>query len=143
VFNVMQANGRADTFFEQIFPRYGEIATIFRKFIDDVGEPRPMAFLVDIPLCATEQIPDFNRGYVERYRHFDLDTQAALPAAQLAERAQEGKGKGLVLVTRQDLDDAERAKRDECATCRHNAHCEGVWKNYLKRYGWEGLEPIR
>ena len=59
-----------------------------------------MAFLVDIPLCTTEGIPDFNRGYVERYRHFDLATQAALPETQRAERAQEGKGKGLVLVTR-------------------------------------------
>src|SRR4051812_30843589 len=59
VFNVMQANGRADTFFEQIFPTYRAIAEQFRAFLAEVGEPRPMAFLVDIPLCATEGIPDF------------------------------------------------------------------------------------
>ncbi len=109
----------------------------------EAGEPRPPAFLVDIPLCTTEGIPDFNRGYVERYRHFDLDTQAALPATALQERAQEGKGKGLVLVTRQDLDDAERAKRDACALCRYSPHCEGVWRNYLKRYGWDEFSPIQ
>src|SRR2546426_792850 len=33
VFNVMQANGRADTYFEQIFPRYVEIADTFRRFL--------------------------------------------------------------------------------------------------------------
>src|SRR6516164_6540810 len=50
VFNVMQANGRANTFFEQIFPSYTDIAAAFAHFCRDVGEPRPMAFLVDIPL---------------------------------------------------------------------------------------------
>jgi MoaA/NifB/PqqE/SkfB family radical SAM enzyme len=139
VFNVMQANGRADTYFEQIFPRYTEIAAAFSSFLPASGETRPMAFLVDIPLCTTETIADFHRGYVERYRHFDLDSQAGLP---LRDRAQHGAGKGLVLVTRQDLDEAERDKRPECATCRHDARCEGVWKNYVKRYGWNELVPV-
>jgi MoaA/NifB/PqqE/SkfB family radical SAM enzyme len=129
VFNVMQANGRANTFFEQIFPRYTDIAAAFVKFEKEVLEPKPMAFLVDIPLCTTEGISDFNRGYVEKYRHFDLATQAALPETQRAERQQEGKGKGLVLVTREDLDDAQRTKREECSRCRYNAACEGVWSN--------------
>jgi len=136
VFNVMQANGRADTYFEQIFPRYTEIAAAFLRLCEASGEARPMAFLVDIPLCTTEGIPDFNRGFVERYRHFDLASQAALPDTRRAERAQEGGGRGLVLVTRQDLDDAEREKRPACAGCRYDPQCEGVWKNYVKRYGW-------
>jgi cyclic pyranopterin phosphate synthase len=143
VFNVMQANGRADTYFEQIFPKYTAIAAEFRAFLDQVGEERPMAFLVDIPLCTTEAIPDFNRGYVEKYRHFDLESQAALPVETKRERAQEGRGKGLVLVTRSDLDDVARDKRSECAECRYNASCEGVWKNYLKRYGWDEFAPVR
>lgn len=145
VFNVMQANGRADTFFEQIFPRYTEIASAFRDFLSraaQAGDIQPKAFLVDIPLCTTEGIPDFNRGYVERYRHFDLESQAARTSAVQPDRAQDGKGKGLVLVTRQDLDDAERDKRDTCQTCRYSPHCEGVWRNYLKRYGWDEMIPI-
>jgi molybdenum cofactor biosynthesis enzyme MoaA len=142
VFNVMQANGRADTYFEQIFPPYTDIAQAFERLCEASGEARPMAFLVDIPLCTTEKIPDFNRGYVERYRHFDLASQAALPETQKAERAQEGKGRGLVLVTRQDLDEAEREKRPACRACRYDEHCEGVWKNYVKRYGWEEFVPV-
>jgi len=142
VFNVMQANGRADTYFEQIFPRYTDIAAEFARFCREVGEERPMAFLVDIPLCTTEGIPDFNRGYVERYHHFDLASQAVLLETQRPERAQEGKGKGLVLVLREDLDEALRQKRPECATCRYDRVCEGVWANYLRRNGWDELVPV-
>jgi cyclic pyranopterin phosphate synthase len=142
VFNVMQANGRANTFFEQIFPPYTDIAAAFARFCEEVGEPQPMAFLVDIPLCTTEKIPDFNRGYVERYRHFDLATQATLPETQRPDRAQEGKGRGLVMVKREDLDEAQREKRAECASCRYNTACEGVWSNYLKRYGWGEFVPV-
>jgi MoaA/NifB/PqqE/SkfB family radical SAM enzyme len=142
VFNVMQANGRADTYFEQIFPRYTEIAAAFRGFLAASGEERPMAFLVDIPLCTTEGIADFNRGYVERYRHFDLGSQANLEATQKPERAQDGRGRGLVLVTRQDLDEAQRDKREACVRCKYGPQCEGVWRNYLKRYGWDEFAPI-
>jgi molybdenum cofactor biosynthesis enzyme MoaA len=142
VFNVMQANGRADTYFDQLFPRYVEIADRFRQFIKEVGEERPMAFLVDIPLCTTEGIPDLNRGYVEKYRHFDLESQVDLPVDQKESRRAGGGGKGLLLVTRGDLDDAQREKRAECALCRYESVCEGVWKNYLARYGWDEMVPV-
>jgi cyclic pyranopterin phosphate synthase len=145
VFNVMQANGRANTFFEQIFPSYTEIASGFRAFLErcqEGGEARPMAFLVDIPLCTTERIADFNRGYVEKYRHFDLAQHAGIEAAKSEDRAQEGRGRGLVLVTRADLDDAQRDKREACARCKYDAVCEGVWRNYLKRRGWDEFEPV-
>ncbi len=65
-----------------------------------------------------------------------------LPETQRAERAQEGRGQGLVLVLREDLDDAQREKRAECARCRYAATCEGVWSNYLKRFGWDEFAPV-
>jgi len=142
VFNVMQANGRAHTYFDQLFPRYTEIAAELRRTLANLEEERPMAFLVDIPLCTTEGIPDFNRGYVERYRHYDLDSRVQMPAADREARRADGKGRGLVLVTRADLDDAERVKRTECGRCRYEPVCEGVWKNYLARYGWDELRPV-
>lgn len=142
VFNVMQANGRANTFFDQIFPRYTEIAAEFERFIAESGEAQPQAFIVDIPLCTTENVPDFNRGYVERYKHFDLEEQAPLPQTRTEERRAKGGGRGLVVVTRSDLDDAERVKRDECKQCVHYDRCEGVWKNYLKRNGWDEMQPV-
>jgi cyclic pyranopterin phosphate synthase len=142
VFNVMQANGRAATHFEQLFPSYTETAAQFAEFVRTCGEASPPAFLVDIPLCTTESIPDYNRGYVERYRHFDLETQVDLPAAIRADRRAEGNGKGLLLVLRSDLDDAAREKRAECARCRYDAQCEGVWRTYLEWMGWDEFAPV-
>ena len=144
VFNVMQANGRADTYFDQLWPTYAEIAAAFRGFLDEQYrvESRVMAFLVDIPLCATEGIPDFNRGYVESYVHFEPDAHALLSPESLDGR-RVGRDGELVQIRRSDLDDAERRKRAECSTCRYDAVCEGVWGNYLRRYGWDELVPVQ
>jgi cyclic pyranopterin phosphate synthase len=98
------------------------------------------AFFVDIPLCATTALPDFNRGYVESYVHYEPLASGAklLGQDEVAARADGG----IVGVTRSDLDDAQREKRPRCSTCRYDRTCEGVWKNYLKRYGWDELEPV-
>ena len=141
VFNVMQANGRAETNFEHIFPRYTEIAQTFRTFLADAGEPRPMAFLVDIPLCTTEGVADFNRGYVERYVHYDTEQHAAASPAARPDAA-DGRRRGLVMVSRDDLDEARRVKRPACARCRYDGVCEGVWSVYADRYGWDEMTPV-
>lgn len=144
VFNVMQANGRANTYFEQIFPRYSEIATEAEAFIAEASkhEPRVEAFFVDIPLCTTTSLPDYNRGYVESYVHYEPKgmTHEALVADIDARTT--GPDNDLVQIRRADLDDAERKKRAECATCRYNNVCEGVWSNYLRRFGWNEFEPV-
>ncbi len=146
VFNVMQANGRAHTFFEQIFPSYTEIATAFRAFIAGAEETargeKVMAFLVDIPLCTTEGIPDFNRGYVEAHTHYGSPVEArellgdVIPADRLT------AGGRLVEITRADLDQARRQWRAECDGCRYRRVCEGVWGNYLARNGWNEFVPV-
>lgn len=142
VFNVMQANGRANTHFDVLFPRYSEIAAEAKRFIDEQtkAESPVQAFFVDIPLCATTALPDFNRGYVESYVHYEPLASGAklLGQDEVAARADGG----IVGVTRSDLDDAQREKRPQCSTCRYDRTCEGVWKNYLKRYGWDELEPV-
>jgi MoaA/NifB/PqqE/SkfB family radical SAM enzyme len=139
VFNVMQANGRANTYFDQIFPTYVETAARFRTFLDEVNESPTMAFLVDIPLCTTEGIPDFNRGYVEACAHYDTVDNAILEGFDAEARKHDN---GLVLLKRKDLDDATREKREECGGCKYNAHCEGVWKNYVRRRGWDEMQPV-
>ncbi len=144
VFNVMQANGRANTFFDQIFPRYTEIAAAAAAFLDEARarEPRVEAFFVDIPLCTTTSLPDYNRGYVESYVHYEPRgmTHESL-VADLGSRA-DGPDGELIQIRRSDLDDAERRKRPECASCRHDRVCEGVWSNYLRRYGWDEFQPV-
>ncbi len=143
VFNVMQANGRADTYFEQLFPRYTEIAAAAEAFLDSVGarEREVPAYFVDIPLCTTTRLPDHNRGYVEDYEHFEPPSPGHDILADPASR-RAGEHGELVQIRRADLDDSARRKRPECRTCRHDRVCEGVWGNYLRRYGWDEFVPV-
>jgi len=145
VFNVMQANGRANTYFDQLFPKYSEIAATARAFFDEQGklEDPVWAFLVDIPLCTTTALPDFNRGYVEAYVHYEPPSPShdIVPVESLAARRGGADG-ALVAIKRADLDEAARQKRTECTTCKYDRVCEGVWGNYLARYGWDELLPV-
>jgi MoaA/NifB/PqqE/SkfB family radical SAM enzyme len=152
VFNVMQANGRADTYFDLIFPTYVEIAAVAREFLaEQTGhesgrEARVQAVLVDIPLCTTEGIPDHNRGYVENYVHYEHeDTHGLLERLDqefLGERMGGAAGE-LVQIRRSDLDDNQRHKRAECRECKYFDVCEGVWGNYLRRRGWGEFVPAK
>jgi cyclic pyranopterin phosphate synthase len=142
VFNVMQANGRANTYFEQIFPRYSEIAAEAEAFVREAAklEPKVEAFFVDIPLCTTTALHDYNRGYVESYVHYE--PKGMTHESLVADLAARETDNGLVQIRRADLDDAERKKRAECASCRYNSACEGVWSNYLRRFGWDEFQPV-
>jgi MoaA/NifB/PqqE/SkfB family radical SAM enzyme len=145
VFNVMQANGRADTYFDLIFPTYVEIAAVAREFLAEQTqrEPQVQAVLVDIPLCTTEGIPDHNRGYVENYVHYEHeDTHGLLSEEILGERVGGSAGE-LVQIRRSDLDDNARHKRAECGECKYFDVCEGVWGNYLRRRGWGEFIPVK
>jgi sulfatase maturation enzyme AslB (radical SAM superfamily) len=148
VFNVMQANGRADTYFDLIFPTYVEIAAVAREFLADQTqrEPQVQAVLVDIPLCTTEGIPDHNRGYVENYVHYEHeDTHGLLDRLDEEHRgARSGGSAGeLVQIRRSDLDDNARHKRAECRECKYFDVCEGVWGNYLRRRGWGEFVAVK
>ncbi len=144
VFNVMQANGRADTHFEHIFPRYTEIAATFAAAVVEAKktEPRPMAFLVDIPLCTTEAVPDENRGYVEAYTHYEQPGDGTHDEKLVPREGANSLAGGLVEVARDDLDRALRTKRAECRSCKYDRVCEGVWVNYLSRFGWDEMSPV-
>ena len=143
VFNVMQANGRANTFFEQLFPTYTEIAAAAEAFLAEAGQrERPVeAYFVDIPLCTTTRLPDHNRGYVEDYAHYEPPNPGHDIVADPESRRGGASGE-LVQIRRADLDDSARRKRPECRGCRHDAVCEGVWGNYLRRYGWDEFVPV-
>ncbi len=146
VFNVMQANGRANTSSTSCSRPTPRSPTAAEAFLHQASarERQAQAFFVDIPLCTTTRLPDHNRGYVEDYVHFEPPVAVhtdLIPAERLAER-RSGPDGGLVAVRRADLDDSARHKRPECAGCRYDRVCEGVWGNYLRRYGWDEFVPV-
>jgi len=143
IFNVMQANGRANTYFDQLFPTYTDIAATAEAFLAEAGQrERPVqAYFVDIPLCTTTRLPDHNRGYVEDYAHYEPPNPGHDIVADPESRRGGASGE-LVQIRRADLDDSARHKRAECRGCRHDSVCEGVWANYLRRYGWDEFVPV-
>jgi cyclic pyranopterin phosphate synthase len=102
-----------------------------------------MAFFVDMPLCTTTGLPDFNRGYVEAYAHVEPPTPGGLLSDERLAERRAGPDGSLAVIKRSDLDDARREKRAECARCRYHDACEGVWVNYLSRYGWDEFITIQ
>lgn len=141
VFNVMQAQGRAHTHFDRIFPRYTDVAAQFAAFV--AGHPHPPhAFLVDIPLCTTEGIPDYNRGYLERYVHFEVAGTQPAAGDEISGHPPRTADGEFFAIERAHLDAVARTKREACRSCRYDGQCEGVWRNYLKRFGWEEFVPV-
>ena len=113
----------------------------------------------------TEDLPNEVRGYVERFVHHEVtetshrvwaDTQdptagsvgPEIDADQaLREKIELGnsyvdEGEYMSL-TRDIQNQVTRSKRLECTLCVHNDRCEGVWKNYLIRNGWDEFQPIK
>ncbi len=145
VFNVMQATGRAHTHFERLFPPYAQIAAAFGQFLERLDAASPPVFLVDIPLCATEALPQHNRGSLEPYVHYEVGAATSTPGAASEEPSPHRlamDGGDVVQISRADHDTWQRSKREQCADCVHDAVCPGVWNNYLSRYGWDGLRPV-
>lgn len=146
VFNVMQATGRAHAHFQRLFPPYPEIAAAFGLFLEQLDEPRPPVYLVDIPPCATEQLPAHNRGSLEHYVHYEVGASTSSPGddhgAGPSPHREAVDGGDMVQISRADHDTWQRTKRPRCLQCVHDDVCPGVWNNYLDRYGWRGLRPV-
>ena len=161
ILNVIQPWGRGETHFDRLVPRHRDVAREFAAFVQDFETPPPV-FLIDIPYCTTEGlgIPDFNRGYIERYVHHDVIEDAPLQLDQLgsvvegelpggalaklvAELGEGSAGEGACSGSTRDVQDQLTKVKDEgCARCRYDSVCDGVWRNYVRRHGWEEIQPV-
>ena len=43
---------------------------------------------------------------------------------------------------RDQQDFLTKAKREECRSCRYFQQCDGVWRNYSRRHGWDEFSPV-
>jgi len=144
IFNTLQVSGRADSNFDQVAPSYSSVVAEFVALLEDAAtrEDRVMAFLVDVPPCVTVGVPDFNRGHVEPHVHFGVATGdwaewSAAVAAGLDELDSR-----LVPLDGSLFGRAGRSKRPECAGCKLDQSCEGVWYHYVRRMGWDEFQPV-
>lgn len=51
-------------------------------------------------------------------------------------------GNGLEEKHRDQQERSNKVKRDECRSCAYFNYCDGVWTNYIKRFGWAEFVPV-
>lgn len=147
VYNTIQASGRGARFFRQLFPRYGELREQFAAFLSAAGGEVDDAFWLDVPYCTTEGLPSLNRGFVERRVHYEAVGEAGDGGGPLS--AGEGApAEGDMddryrVVGSDDLNDLFKSKRPECRACAYFHACDGVFKEYVERYGWDEFIPVK
>ncbi|HOA12919.1 MAG TPA: radical SAM protein [Myxococcota bacterium] len=157
--NVMMPDGGGRKHMARLMPRYRDVAAYFAGIIDEIDtRVAGRMALVDIPYCATVGLPDSIRGYVERYFHFEADGEferkAALAGVHrndsidespelFVRNAMDGSSRVINRVTRTYQESWVKTKRPECALCRHDPQCRGVWKAYVQEFGWDEFEPVR
>ena len=126
VLNVAKPRGRAHDRAPRVLARYDEIARTLAETLSELGPLSPPVFLEDIPLCATQGIPESFRGTLEDNVRFDLvEAPGARPRYEAHDRAWTER--------------ALRTKRPECSRCSDEPGCPGVWTRYLEVHGWVGL----
>ncbi len=126
VFNIVHPLGGAAAEGASLVPRYGDAVAAFQSLLRRPGASLLPLLLVDAPLCATEGMPEAFRGTY-------TSTLYGKPSATR---------EAVVQHTADRKERAHRMKREPCARCRYDARCLGVWENYVRAFGWDGLEPV-
>jgi len=120
---VQPIGGNMEKLFSALMPRYSEVA----KRIDGIRSRHPELFfsgsgkeyvsIIDLPRCCSPSLAK-NIGFKEK-RVSEQDK--ALPGAVSVS----GKNKGI-----------------RCRECAYDDTCEGVYDNYVKRFGWDEFAPV-
>ncbi len=149
VFNMMMPDGRGATYFDQLMPRYSDVVQRFADFLRQIpAQDHGRVFLLDVPYCVTEGLPDASRGYVERYFHFEPGDSPGFDDVRVTDDtlvqpgAVEGEAATYTKVEKSLRDSQVRTKRPQCMDCAYNHVCQGVFTIYLKHYGWAEFEPV-
>lgn len=131
VFNFIRPDGRAEKLFATLVPRFSEAARAFESLLREEPGAASRCCLADMPPCTTLRLPRETRGYVEHYRYFETqDTNAS------------GRGRGRIEESGRRELGVLTVKRPDCGGCAAGSRCDGVWRIYAERYGWEEFVPI-
>jgi len=155
VFNIMQPFGRGLEHLDRLMLRYTDMAAVLGRYFTEAKAEGLPIYLVDIPYCVTEGvgIPDSARGFVERYVHYDRGTgddafaddpkEGGSPLRKALLDAEDAVPvEGLVEKHRDHQEQSKKLRRPACDTCAFSKVCDGVWRNYIDRHGWDEFEPV-
>ena len=115
IFNMVEPRGNAKKRYKALAPTYSEFVAALKELREYSHSLN--AAITDIPFCISRDIIDIV-GVRER---------------QLSD----SKGE---LCTKNY--DSQKRKRSACRKCLYAAVCSGVWKEYIKSYGWGEFRPV-
>lgn len=136
VFNAVQVTGRAAQLVDIVVPRYPAVIESFQRLVEQAPDHGSRAFLVDVPLCVTQNLPDSNRGWFERHVHYEVPSGPCGPTQAPVVRA-------IRRIQTAELDGRFRVYGPPCTSCDYKRVCPGVFAAYVDRHGWEDFAPIR
>ena len=126
--NIVQPRGRnMRKMFLSLMPRYTEISIKLKKLyvekrslfesrqINDVG--RQYVTVSELPLCCADGLHDL-MGSEEKIILSKKDREAKFSTAEF------------------------KMKKSSCKPCKYFGICDGVFKEYIKVYGWDEFAPI-
>ncbi len=123
-FAFVHALGNAAQNFDSVVPRMSMVAPYVIKGLE-IGKQSGIKAMVEaIPFCFLGGYEDcISENIMPDTKIFDLDT--IIPDYKKS-RIAEGKLKG-----------------PRCKKCKYYKICEGPWREYPERFGWEEFQPVR
>ncbi len=136
VINVVQPiRGKMTRHFNRLMPRYRDVALVIEGFFEEhpewffgQGPGGSRISVIDLPRClAPGLLPVIGYG--------ETRTVSGGEPGAVAGRTE--------MKTRTFRDNrALKQKRDRCGSCAHDAHCSGIYRAYLEKFGWGEFNPV-
>ncbi len=124
--NSINPAGNALENFNSVVPKFVEIPNALKEIVSLAQEQGDVHLSFgDIPLCIINKIPALKKFASGKEDH--IDSVCSFSDSSLKQE----------ILWVQDRKDNLKSKLDICSRCRYACDCEGIWKNYLKKYGEE------
>jgi MoaA/NifB/PqqE/SkfB family radical SAM enzyme len=128
VLNIVIPKGNADTYFEAVVSRYSDLVkeiNVAINFMKKNGYDVAKIAVNGVPLCTgANNISRKEKIMIVKHREKRdiLSKNAGIEVLNLKESFM-------------------KIKRPKCRECTHFNICEGVWKDYIKKYSWKEFNP--
>ncbi|MBD3359221.1 MAG: radical SAM protein [Candidatus Buchananbacteria bacterium] len=132
-FNFMWPRGNASQYFKELLLSYKDFLPYLKKLINLAKVLRVHLVFEGLPFCI---LKDFDQKEIKNYIGELLDFKTDVSDFNF------DKKERYAFNWQERKKNELKEKRAECEKCFYNSICEGVWKEYIKFYGWEEFQPV-
>lgn len=134
--NFIRPEGRALANFEELVPRYSQFAKYLHEIFQFSDKKGIRVSLGDMPLCMVGNIEKNLRFIGELKDHINM-------VVSFDNTGKKGKPSKETFLWRDRRKNEHKIKGKKCRICRYDVLCEGPWKNYAEKFGFDEFKPIR